>query len=89
MPEQEDGPGSRILLRSSDLNRGVRFHRMFPGMAACRGSAGWMIRARVNPRPEIQIEDTSGIWIVPARVPAARPLRRDRRSVSQSGLRIP
>jgi hypothetical protein len=39
--------------------------------------------------PGIQTEDTGGIRIVLARVPAARPLRRDRRSVPPSGMADP
>ena len=45
--------------------------------------------AEARLRPGIQMEDTGGIRIVLAGVPAARPLHRGQRSISVSGLTDP
>lgn len=62
--------GSRILLRPSDLNRGVRLQHDVPGHG-CLPRFGPPDGSRLMPisRSGIQIEDTSGIRIVPAGFP--------------------
>jgi len=78
-----DAPGSRILLRPGGLGRGGRLRRGVPGHGRLPGSGPLDDGAHL--RPENQIEDTGGIRIVLAGVPAARPLRRNRRSASPPG----
>ena len=81
-----DAPGSRILLRPGGLGRGGRLRRGVLGHGRLPGS-GPLDDPGLVPisDPGIQIEDTGGIRIVVAGIPAARPLRHDRRSVSPSG----
>jgi hypothetical protein len=81
-----DAPGGRILLRPGGLGRSGRFRRGGPGHGRLPGS-GSLDDPGLVPisGPGFQIKDTGGIRIVLAGVPAACPLRRDRRSVSPSG----
>jgi len=74
--------GSRILLRPG---RTARLRRDVPEHGRLPAADRWMILAGVHLRRGIQIEDTGGIRIVLTRLPAASPLRRDRRSASPSG----
>ena len=85
-----DAQGDRILLRPGGLGRGGRFRRGGPGHGRLPGSGslddpGLVPGLVPISGPGFQIEDTGGIRIVLAGVPAACPLRRDRRSVSPSG----
>jgi hypothetical protein len=81
-----DAPGSRILLRPGALGRGGQLRRGVPGHGRLPGSGSLDDPgAGAHLRPGVQIEDTGGIRIVLAGAPAARPLRRDRRSVSPLG----
>jgi hypothetical protein len=71
-------PGSRIGLRPGGLGRGGRLRRGVPGHGRLPGS-GPLDDPGLVPIscPGIQIEDTGGIRIVLAGVPAACPMRRD------------
>jgi hypothetical protein len=81
-----NAPGSRILLRPGGLGCGGRLRRGVPGHGRLPGPAPLDDPgAGAHLRTGIQIEDTGGTRIVLAGIPAARPLRRDRRSVSPSG----
>ena len=82
-------PGSQILPSPGGLSRGGWLGAVFPAWPpAGFQPAGWS-GAEARLRLGIQMEDTGGIRIVLAGVPAARPLHRGQRSISVSGLTDP